>query len=129
MRYLYTAVLTPSENGGYEARIPDIHHCVTSGHDLTDALDMIADAASLMLVCLEDDQEPIPEPTPYHEVTVPANGIATLISLDTDRYRIMNHTRAVRKNVSLPEWMVTLADQRGINCSQVLQDALRQMLT
>lgn len=129
MRYLYTAILTPSETGGYEARIPDIQHCVTSGRDLADAMDMIADAASLMLVCMEDDKQAIPQPTPHQQVVVPQDGIATLVSIDTDRYRMMNNTRAVRKNVSLPAWMATLAEQRGVNCSQVLQDALRQLLT
>ena len=38
-------------------------------------------------------------------------------------------TKAVRKNVSLPAWMVNLADKRGINCSKVLQDALLTILS
>lgn len=128
MRYLYTAILTPREDGSYEARVPDIEHCVTSGRDAADAIDMISDAAALMLTCLEDDKAPIAEPTPYQSVIVPEGSIATLISLDTDRYRIANNTRAVRKNVSLPAWMAAMAEQRGVNCSQVLQDALRKLL-
>lgn len=40
----------------------------------------------------------------------------------------MSDTRAVRKNVSLPAWMATMAERRGVNCSQILQDALRQLL-
>lgn len=128
MRYLYTAILTPREDGSYEARVPDIEHCVTSGRDAADAIDMVSDAATLMLTCLEDDNTPIAAPTPYQSVIVPQGSIATLISLDTDRYRIANNTRAVRKNVSLPAWMATMAEQRGVNCSQVLQDALRKLL-
>lgn len=128
MRYLYTAILTPRGDGSYEARVPDIEHCVTSGRDLADAIDMVSDAAALMLTCLEDDKATIAPPTPYQSVTVPTGSIATLISLDTDRYRKANNTRAVRKNVSLPAWMATMAEQRGVNCSQVLQDALRKLL-
>lgn len=88
MQYLFTAVFTPFEDGtGYEARIPDIPHCVTSGHDLPDALDMIADAASLMLIDMEDDGKPVPQPTPPQQLHAPEGGVTSLIRLDTDRYR------------------------------------------
>lgn len=49
-----------------------------------------------------------------------------MIRVDTIAYRALTDTRAVRKNVSLPAWMVNLADRQGINCSQLLQDALRK---
>jgi len=52
----------------------------------------------------------------------------SLIQIDTIAYRALTDTRAVRKNVSIPAWMANLADKRGINCSKVLQDALRQQL-
>ncbi len=129
MQYLYTAVFTPFEDGsGYEARIPDSPQCVTSGRDLSDALAMIADAASLMLVDMEDSHVSIPQSTPPQSFRAPEGSVTSLVSLDTDSYRRMNDTRAVRKNVSIPAWMATLADRQGVNCSQVLQEALRQKL-
>lgn len=128
MQYLYTAIFTPFEDGsGYEARIPDIPHCVTSGRDLSDALAMIADAASLMLVDMEDNNVSIPQSTPPQSFRAPEGSVSSLVCLDTDSYRKMNDTRAVRKNVSIPAWMAAMAERRGVNCSQVLQDALRQM--
>ncbi len=129
MQYLYTAVFTPFEDGtGYEAQIPDIPHCITSGRNLADALAMIADAASLMLVDMEDDHVSIPQSTPPHLFRAPEGSVTSLVSLDTDNYRKMTDTRAVRKNVSIPAWMATLADRQGVNCSQVLQEALREKL-
>lgn len=128
MKYVYTAILTPLEDGSYEARIPDIEHCVSSGHDLADALAMIADAGALMLTCYEDDNLPLPVATPHQDVIAPDGSISSLVTLDTAVCRIMSDTRAVRKNVSLPAWMATMAEKRGVNCSQVLQDALRRLL-
>lgn len=128
MKYVYTAVLTPLGDGRYEADIPDIENCHTSGHDLADALAMIADAGALMLTCYEDDNLPIPVATPHQNVIVPEGSISSLVTLDTTVCRIMSDTRAVRKNVSLPAWMATMAERRGVNCSQILQDALRQLL-
>ena len=46
--------------------------------------------------------------------------------MDTDVYRIRTQTQAVRKSVSMPKWMADMADRKGVNCSQLLQQALRQ---
>ena len=129
MKYLYTAIFTPMEDGsGFFCCVPDIPHCVTSGKDLADALAMIVDAANLMLVTYEDERLPIPAATDPRKLPLPENGVSSLIALDTDRYRILSDTRTVRKNVSLPAWMSILAEREGLSCSQVLQDALRQRL-
>lgn len=51
-----------------------------------------------------------------------------MIDIDLPAYRRSIDNRAVRKSVSMPAWMAYQADQRGINCSQVLQEALKQVL-
>ncbi|MDO4647408.1 MAG: type II toxin-antitoxin system HicB family antitoxin [Eubacteriales bacterium] len=128
MKYMYTAYFIPEEDGsGYYARVPDIPGCFTTGQDLSDAIDQITDAASIMLVDLEDDHpEDIPAPTAQVNLDYPDGAILSMIQVDTLAYRAQIDTRAVRKNVSLPAWMFNLADKRGINCSQVLQEALLQ---
>lgn len=56
MKYKYIAVLNPMENSeSYYAHVPDLKGCVTSGSNLQDAIKMIADAASIWLVCAEDE--------------------------------------------------------------------------
>ena len=128
MKYIYTALFTPIEDGsGYYAKVPDLPGCITTGNSLSDAIDQITDAMSAWLVA-EDEGEPIAPPSPQEKLSVDAGTICSLISADTIEYRAQTDTRAVRKNVSLPSWMVRLADKRGINCSQVLQDALRTLL-
>lgn len=125
MKYLYTAVISPVEGApAYSARIPDLPGCVTTGKDIPEAIDMIIDAASLWLVVAEDKGMPIAEPTPQAELDLSTGDLCTLIQVDTLAYRAQTDTRAVRKNVSLPAWMAMLADKRGINCSQVLQEGL-----
>ena len=129
MQYIYTALFTPIEDGsGYYAKVPDLPGCITTGSSLSDAIEQITDAMSAWLVVAEDEGEPIVPPTPQDELFTEPGTICSLISADTIDYRAKTDTRAVRKNVSLPNWMVQLADKRGINCSQVLQDALRSLL-
>ena len=89
---------------------------------------MITDTASGWLVVAEDEGNDIPAATPQHELDIPENATCSIIRIDTFAYRAATDTRAVRKNVSLPAWMATLAEKRGVNCSQVLQDGLMQLL-
>lgn len=129
MKGVYSAVFTPKENGtGYYCRVPDLPGCVTTGRDEAECLDLIQDAANLWLLGIENDGRAVPAATPLAAVPREPGDLVTLVSVDTERYRRENDSRAVRKNVSLPAWMAFQADQRGINCSQVLQDALRQVL-
>ena len=129
MKYLDTAVISHIEgSNSWSARVPDLPGCVTTGKDIPEAIDMITDAASLWLVVAEDKGMPIAQPTPQNELPRDAADICSLIRIDTIAYRALTDTRSVRKNVSLPAWMASLADKRGINCSQVLQEGLRARL-
>lgn len=47
MKYIYTAIFIPSENGTkYYCRIPDLPGCITTGDSIDNAIEMITDAAS-----------------------------------------------------------------------------------
>lgn len=76
----------------------------------------------------EDNGDTINPPSPQDTLDVPNGTIKSLIQIDTLQYRAQTDDRSVRKNVSLPAWMATMADQRHINCSKVLQEGLLQRL-
>lgn len=125
MKYLYSAVFTPSEDEGKVfARVPDLPGCITTGSSLQDAILQITDAASGWLVVAEDNLMSIPPATPQADIERTPSDILSVICVDTLLYRARTDTRSVRKNVSLPAWLARLADARGVNCSQVLQEAL-----
>jgi len=129
MKAVFTASLYPLEDGtGFQACVPDVPGCVTTGRDLQDTLDNIRDALGGCLCALEDVNEPLPAPRMPQDFPSEPDATRILIDVDTLQYRIHTDTRAVRKNVSLPSWMNAMADRQGINCSQVLQEALRQRL-
>lgn len=128
MKYLYSAVFT-ADGAKVLACVPDLPGCVSSGNDLLDAIAQITDAASVWLVTAEDEGLPIPAATPQHELPRSSGAQFSVIQIDSLAYRALTDTRAVRKNVSLPAWMANLADRRGINCSQVLQEGLAARLS
>lgn len=125
MEYIYTAIFTPTEDGsGFYARVPDLSGCISTGKDLADAIDQITDAMNGWLVVAEDEGLDIAEPTPQHKLAIPKNAFCSLVKADTIAYRALTDTRSTRKNVSLPIWMVNMAEKQRINCSQLLQNAL-----
>lgn len=127
MTYIYTAIIH-EEGGTFYASVPDILGCITTGSSLPDTIDQITDALSGCLCVMEDNDDPIAPPSEQHDVPHEPDDICTLVRVDTIAYRAATDTRAVRKNVSIPAWMAARADRLGINCSKVLQDALRQQL-
>lgn len=128
MVYIYTATIH-EEDGTFYAAVPDIPGCITTGRSLSDAIDQITDALSGCLCVMEDEDDPIPAPSDQSSIPHEASDFCTLVRVDTISYRALTDTRAVRKNVSIPAWMATRADKLGINCSKVLQDALRQQFS
>lgn len=127
MKGVYAAVLTPMLNGeGYAARVPDVNGCITSGANIQETIENIKDALAACLCTLEDYNDPLPSASPPETIPHGPESIIALIDIDTLKYREETDTRAVRKNVSMPAWLLNMAESRGVNCSQVLQDALKQ---
>ena len=70
----------------------------------------------------------IPASSPISEIKGDGDSFVTLISADTLAYRRQNDTKAVRKNLSLPRWLDTLATEHNLNFSNILQNALMKEL-
>lgn len=127
-KYAYPAVFTPESGGGYSVYFPDIEGCYTQGDDMADAIFMAEDALELMLYEYEERKKEIPRPSNPEEIKLKNGEILSYVSADTLKYRKMFNDRAVKKTLSIPEWMNEAAMKENINFSQVLQDALRQRL-
>lgn len=54
------------------------------------------------------------------------DGFITLIQADPSPY--LKRTKAIRKNVTVPEWLVRLADRENVNYSEVLTQALEKKI-
>lgn len=124
MKRLVVAVLHPRQSGGYDCRVPDFPGCVSSGETIGEAYEMIEDAANFWACGIETDGRPQPAETSFQDVEREEGDILQIVRVDTDAYRRTTDNRAVRKNVSLPAWMAAMAERKGINFSQVLQEAL-----
>ena len=127
MKYVYPAVFT-KEDDGYLVSFPDIENCFTDGNTLDEALEMAQDALNLMLMTMEDDGKPIAPASDIHSVVCDGDSFVSLVAADTTEYRKQYGSYAVKKTLSIPAWLNTLAEREGINFSFTLQKALKAEL-
>ncbi len=127
-RYVYPAIFTKEENGLYSVDFPDIKGCVTCGDDLADALYMAQDVLAFTLYDYERDNKKVPVPSDPDSIEVPNGSFVNCVLCDTLEYQKRNNNKAVKKTLSIPEWLNELAINAGVNFSQVLQDALKSQL-
>lgn len=125
-KFIYPIILHPEAEGGYSVEVPDLE-IGTQGETVVECIEMARDAIGLWGICQQDNGNSIPEPSSLSPICSEGE-IVTLVDIDFDAYRRANDMRAVRKNVSLPSWLCTMAENAGVNFSQVLQEGLRAKL-
>lgn len=126
-KLFYPAVFHRAEEGGFWVSFPDFPECFTEGDDMTRAYEMAVEAMGLALVSRKEEGEEIPSPTEIDKVDV-EEGTLTIIEFDMLEYQKKHNSRAVKKTLSIPEWLNEEATAMGVNFSQVLQEALLSKL-
>ena len=126
MKYVYPAIFTPLGNEQYDVYLPDLPYCRTCGNGLADAIEMAEDAASMWLWDAESEKEIIPPPSESLQCEPPQ--FVNLIKADTDAYRRMRSSCAVKKTLTIPAWLNYEAEAAHVNFSGILQDALKTHL-
>ncbi len=129
MKLIYPAIFTPdSEVGGYTVVFPDLPGCITEGDTLNDSITMAQDAAGGWLVPEVEKGEKLPEATPINDVlTSDPSDFVSLVQIDMNYYLSKYGKEKVRKNLTIPAWLNSFAEERHINFSKVLTDALAEM--
>lgn len=86
-----------------------------------------SDALGLSLTSREAEKEKIPKASSLDEVDA-EDGTLVIVEFDMAEYRRRNSSRAVKKTLSIPEWLNEAAVREGVNFSQILQEALMSKL-
>lgn len=125
-KYVYPAVFEPEAEGGYSVFFPDLEGCYTCGDNLQDAIVMAEDVLAFYLYDEEVAGRAIPEPSALNKIHCQEDGFINYIACDTLGYAKMHNHRAVKKTLTIPEWLNEAATRAGVNFSQVLQEALME---
>lgn len=120
MKTAYPAIMH-SEEDSWWVEFPDLEGCFTDGETMADAAMNAEEALGLYLCTLSERGQPIPAPSDIRGVQA-TEGFVTLVATDPTKYH--RSTKAIKKTLTIPEWLNTEAEKRHINFSSVLQQAL-----
>lgn len=123
-KLFYPALFHKAEEGGFWVSFPDIPECLTQGDDMTHAYEMSVDALGLALTCREKEHTPLPAASDPTMIETEPDSFLVVIEFDMLAYKKRTNSRAVKKTLSIPEWLNEAAMAMDLNFSQVLQEAL-----
>lgn len=126
-RYFYPAVFTYEKGQEIAVVFPDLD-AATSGENDDDALLSARELLGCVMFGLEEDGEPLPQPTALHDLHVGENERAVLVDVYMPSIRMAQNNKSVNRTVTLPAWLNAAALERNINFSQVLQEALKEQI-
>lgn len=123
-KLFYPALFHKAEEGGFWISFPDIPECLTQGDDMAQAYEMAVDALGLALTDYEQEKKPFPAVSDPTTISLEPDSFLVVIEFDMLAYKKRTNSRSVKKTLSIPEWLNEAAIAKGINFSQVLQEAL-----
>lgn len=128
MKYVYPAIFSPSADG-YAIWFPDLPGTNSQGTDLTDSMINARNSLGSWLDYLDSKEMEIPKASSPTDVALSEpNDIVTLVDVDLDVFRRANNQKLIKKTLTIPGWLNELAEEKGINFSRTLKDALIQEL-
>lgn len=127
-KLFYPAFFHKAEEGGFWVSFPDIPECLTEGDDMSRAYEMAVDALGLSLTTMTEDDEQISAPSAPDSLDVPDDCLLVIVEYDMEAYRRRSSLKAVKKTLTIPEWLNEEALSLNLNFSKVLQDALLEKI-
>ena len=120
-RLFYPAIFHKAEEGGFWVSFPDIPECLTQGDNIQQAYEMAMDALGLSLTTMKE----LPKASEPENIQTD-DGFLVIVEFNLAEYRKKHCSRAVKKTLSIPEWLNEAAIKAGVNFYQVLQEALME---
>lgn len=123
MLKIYPAIFHKEDNA-YWVEFPDLEGCNSCGDTLEETMENAQEALGLYLVSLLESGQELPTASDIKDVV--SDDTTSYVSVDIDRYR--RSTKAVKKTLSLPEWLAVEAEKQNISLSKVLQEGLKSRM-
>ena len=125
----YPAVFHEDGNS-YFVEFPDLQGCLSSGDTIELAFKNAKEALGMYLDKDKDVYERIiNKPSSIKDICLQnPDSVVMLVEYDSIEYAKKYKTKAIKKTLSIPEWLNDLATKENVNFSNVLQEALVKKL-
>lgn len=98
------------------------------GETLPEAVENIKDALGLYYEDAEDGNSVLPSPSSPGNLELEAGEFVVVVEFTPEEYLKSRSTKAVKKTLSIPAWLNSMAEAQQLNFSAVLQSALVERL-
>lgn len=122
-KFYYPAVFLIADDG-ITVTFPDFDFIVTQGLDLQEAFEKSEEVLGIGIDDYLQRGEMPPKASNILKLKPEQNTYVSLISVDMDEWTKRYSNKSVRKNITLPAWLNSLAEKENINFSSILQKAL-----
>ena len=120
----YPAIFTHEDNQ-YWVEFVDLKGCFSDGKTLAEAIENAKEAMGLYL----EDLEEYPKcTTDIKNIKLEDNQIISFVTINLDDHKRKYENKSVKKTLSIPAWLNTIAEKENVNFSQLLQKALIETL-
>ena len=126
-RYIFPAVFHYADDG-ISVSFPDISGCYTCADTDEEAIGMAEEALGLHLYSMEQDNDPIPEPSQGKQVHLDPNERIFLVDVWMPQVRKEVQPAYIKKTLTIPSDLNDAAIKANLNFSQVLALSLRSIL-
>lgn len=124
----YPVIITKLAENDYNISFPDIEEIISYGETLAEAYEMAEEALNFYLFEAYSDNESIKEPSDIGSIKLEDKQTLVLLKADLKDIIKKYDNKAVKKNLTIPNWLNKLAEENKINFSKVLQVALENQL-
>ena len=122
--FTYPAIFTMEDNE-YWVEFIDLEGCFSEGKNLSEAMENAKEAMGLYL----EDLEVYPESTTnIKDIKLEENQVVSFVTVNLEEHKKKYENRSVKKTLSIPAWLNTIAEKEHVNFSQILQQALIETL-
>lgn len=124
----YPATMHPEDDGGYSVWLSDISGCCSQGNTIAEAVENIKEGFGLYCEEAEEGNFILPVPSAPDQVPLESGEFVVLVEFSPGEYLKARSTKAVKKTLSIPAWLNSMAEAQQLNFSAVLQSALVERL-
>lgn len=125
--YQYPAIFDIADDS-ISIFFPDLPGCLPCADNMQDAFKNAKEALQLHLYGMEEDDEAIPAPSDPAAIKLKQHQTLAMIEAWMPPFREKMANRAMKKTVTIPRWLNTLAEKEKVNYSHLLQNALKEYL-
>ena len=125
--YEYVTIFNYAKDG-INISFPDFPGVFSSASTTKEAIKNANEVLGLVIYDMEVDNIDIPNPTPSEKVKCKDNEKTMLVNIWMPLVRNELDEQAVKKTLTIPQWLNKLAEAQDVNFSKLLQTALKEYL-